>query len=366
VLGPDDQMLGAWGEWKRSSGGIDSADRQSLRLMPLMYRRLADVGHSDPDLPRLGGLYRHAWYHNQRLLHSAAKVVRLQEEAGISTLLLKGAALLLSSFGDVGVRPMGDIDVLVPWAAARRALQVLEGHRWTPKLPGHTERMLVTRHAQSLFDPDGQEIDLHWHAFLLPAADEELWASAVPTVIGGTTTRILCPSDQLLHVVAHGTAHFGAPMMWVVDAVTVSRRNEGEIDWDRIVDGARARGIALRVGQALEYLAAHFEVVVPERQWQRLRDAPTSAAERWSHWALAHETRHGSAYLHHWERWQRVKRFPYEPQLMPGGFLEYIQWHWQLESRRELGRRLLRKALQIALRGRSDPTGKRTPPTRSP
>ena len=52
-------------------------------------------------------------------------MVQALESAGIATLLLKGAAFVADTRLDAGMRPMNDVDVLVPTAQAGAAIDVL-------------------------------------------------------------------------------------------------------------------------------------------------------------------------------------------------------------------------------------------------
>jgi len=51
--------------------------------------------------------------------------------AGIQTILLKGAALILLHYKDPGLRPMVDFDILVPAGKAAAAIKVLTELGWT-------------------------------------------------------------------------------------------------------------------------------------------------------------------------------------------------------------------------------------------
>ncbi|MGH9172321.1 MAG: nucleotidyltransferase family protein [Acidimicrobiales bacterium] len=364
VVSDPEVAVASWQQWKALTGGLADHDEASYRVMPMLYRRLSSHVPDDAALATLKGVYRHTWYQNQRLLHLTEQLLHTLDDAGIPTLLLKGAAMIEVYYRDAGMRPMVDVDVLVPDSRVLEAFRLLAGAGWKERTCQPYSRLRVTHHAAEWTDEKSRAVDLHWNALHVPASDDAFWAAAVPVKVRSAGTLALCPADQLLHLLAHGTGPFGAPVMWVADAMTVLQAcgdaspdaSAEPLDWDRLVRGAIDRGLTVRVARALRYLESGFAVAVPAATMASLSQARPAAGERLSEWALVHEPRHGAAYLHHWDRWRRV-RAVYPKASRPVDFLEYLSWQWQLESRRQLGRRLLRKAVQIARYGRSDPTG---------
>lgn len=59
------------------------------------------------------------------LLARMIPVVAELERAGIPTLLLKGAAFVADTRLDAGMRPMNDVDVLVPSNRVRETIELL-------------------------------------------------------------------------------------------------------------------------------------------------------------------------------------------------------------------------------------------------
>src|SRR5262245_12445960 len=101
--------------WRRTThmADLDRLDPGSIRLLPLLYRRLERDGAQDEIARKLKGVYRHAWYGNQLRLRDAALVAGELRRRGTEPMLLKGAALTLLHYRDYGLRPMEDVDILV-------------------------------------------------------------------------------------------------------------------------------------------------------------------------------------------------------------------------------------------------------------
>ena len=122
MRGPN--AIGAWNRW-RSGVDIETLDPESLRLLPQLYDTLRRQGVSDPALGRLKDAYRRTWYENQLLFHALSGLLRSLHEAGIQTVLLKGAALVSQYYRDYGLRPMHDLDILIPAGQSSQALRLL-------------------------------------------------------------------------------------------------------------------------------------------------------------------------------------------------------------------------------------------------
>ena len=279
----------AWNAWLNEVG-MDRIDAGSQRLLPLVHRNMRANGVDHPLMKTLRGIYRRTWYENQILFHQMAPLLRALEEAGVRTMLLKGAALVSLYYNDLGLRPMSDLDVLVPTDEAARAIRVLLSESCTP-LGNRTaplERLLQSEvfkewiHSEHFAESGGREFDLHWHTLtecLAPDADADFWNAAVPTVLNNVATRALNSADQLLHVCFHGAEwNRVPPVRWIADAMVVMR-SSSVIDWQRLVSQASERGLVLHIRNALSYLSDTFAAPIPADILQDLQQAQVSRKE---------------------------------------------------------------------------------------
>jgi hypothetical protein len=121
-----EDALEAWSKWRDAVDWEGHFEPGSFRLLPLLYNNLHKHGVDDSAMGKLKGIYRQAWSKNQTLFHEMAKVIEFLQNAGIKTMLLKGASLSLLYYKNNGSRPMADIDVLVPLKQARLADELLQ------------------------------------------------------------------------------------------------------------------------------------------------------------------------------------------------------------------------------------------------
>jgi hypothetical protein len=298
--------LEAWAASRERTSDVQTLEVASYRLLPLLYRNLLDLAAEDPLMDRLKGVYRYSWYCNQRLFHSAAKIIELLEGWGVPTMVVKGGALAPLHYRDIGARPMDDVDILVPLNRVRETVEMLEREGWTRDMDIPFEYVLRTRHSWGFRHSSGLEFDLHWHSTWLPGPPgETLWEDAVPLVLGEAETRALDPAHQLIQVCGHGISFFAPAAHWVPDAVVLIRSG---IDWDRLIQLAREREVTAMLAYALAHVRDEFQAAIPPSVLDELEASPRTRSERWAQRVIVNRPRHGGHYVAEWDRYRRQAR----------------------------------------------------------
>ena len=254
----------ALARWTASTA-LDNVDLASARLAPLLYRNLERLGIAHPYAPRLKGLYRRFWYHNELLLDAARDAICSLASAGMPVVLLKGAAIAVS-LCEHALRPMQDVDLLVKRIDFRAALGVLQRDGWHLDPFRDPEAHLVFQHAVRLRRGPA-EVDLHWTAawgMFDAEGEREFWRAARRVTFRGEQALVLAAPDQMLQMFVHATLANGPipPIRWVADAVLI-RRAAATFDWDRLVRMAALRRQSLAAMRCVEYLATGLGVEVP-------------------------------------------------------------------------------------------------------
>lgn len=284
----------AWAAW-RGCADFEQLDEGTRRLLPLLYRNLRRHGADDATTANLRQFYRRTWFRNNLLFRRGATVVGRLHDAGIKTMLLKGAALTHLYYRDEGTRPMSDFDVVVKREDALAAIEVLRAAGWQPDLP-LPPHLTKIAHSFSFKNSAGDELDLHWHIFVercFERADDECWRQAISCEFNGRKTLALNPAHQLAHVCTHGVAwNEMPPVRWIADALLIINSQSQKLDWSLVSRFSRQRGLRLPMREALEYLHAEFSAPVPqsvltelrvqrvgrvERLWHRAKNAPPVA-----------------------------------------------------------------------------------------
>ena len=321
-----DDALSAWEDWK-ASANIDELDLGSFRLLPLLYRNLSRRRTADALMGKLKGIYRQTWYKNQLLFREIALVLNAFQLAGIETLVLKGAALSVLYYKDMGLRPMKDFDVLVRLKDKDRALQLMQTLGWK----------LIVRapHGWSFRNDAGREVDLHWHALAQCCKehdDDDFWAGSVTTQVAGVPTRALNPTDQLLNICVHGVAWNDVPpVRWIPDALMIL--NAEPIDWNRFVEQARKHNLILTLRASLSYLRKLVDAPVPASLVQELNALPASQSERWDYEARICRPAEWTLFYAFWTYCREYLRSVEGENGLRKvfGFPEFLRYLWKLD-----------------------------------
>jgi hypothetical protein len=271
-------------------------------------------------------VYRYAWAENQALFHSSEDTLRTLHEAGVETLLLKGAAVM-AICGNDSLRLVYDLDVLIRVEQVDGALELLAGQGFRPlhDIPRSRFRLLRSLDLKSA---SGRGLDLHWHVLdecLGPGGDDDFWDASVPTTLSGLPVRTLNATDHLLHTVVHGARWDETPSFrWIADVHALLAA--AVIDWDRLVAQARKRAVALTVSDALGRVCDRFGTPVPESALASLRRAAASASrlERMElAWKRRQQSPPGPVGFHVFRYWRMSREWP--PAARIGGAIDYCQ-----------------------------------------
>lgn len=277
----DERALAAWRK-VRPEVGPGKLDASVQVVLPHLRANLQRLGVEDELFGLFKGVHRYVWAQNQLLLARMMPLVAALEDAGIATLLLKGAGLVAGSHLDAGMRPMKDFDVLIPTRQARAAIDVPLGAGLKPILD--VPLWWVTDYApayecgwafEMIERGRSLRLDLHWHATYVSRqrdADDDFWDAARTVDLLGVRTRALDPTDELLVAIVHGMHWDPLPTYrWVVDSTLLARGDAGAIDFERLVEQARRRRVVAMVSAGLSYLHDVLSVPVPADALRALR-----------------------------------------------------------------------------------------------
>lgn len=282
-------MLEAWHQWRNTVNFETGVDPGSLRLLPLAFHNLYSHAPDnpvmqDPVMQRMKGIYRKAWSRNHFLFRKTARVLDFLQGHGIPTMVLKGIPMTLLVYRNHAVRPMYDMDVMVPLSQAEQALEMLKNEGWAVRNPRLQGFLLKFGRSIDLMDGEGDELDLHWHPVFethsgVPESD--FWDHSVSLEVAGVKTRSLSLADQLFLTLVHGLrCNIEPPIRWVPDAMALMCMPEGSLDWDRLVKQTTRYRVVLQVRNALAYLVRHFEAPVPAMVLQTLNREKTGWTDR--------------------------------------------------------------------------------------
>lgn len=247
------------------AGGADLAwavrAAADQRIGALLWRALEAAGSLDalgPDRTSLGDMADAFRMEAVLLLPRAlALAVRPLTDVGLEPIVFKGPAVA-ARYPEPGLRPMDDIDLLLPRADHPRALQALGRAGWRVTRPGaggHYDTVLSHREIPSFL--------LEVHYGLEEASErataldsDKLWARRQPLQCAGTDAFGLPPVEEIVVLAVHAGKphHRFVRLVWMADLAMIvshAERDDITIDWDRVLEVARAGRCVPVVGTAL-------------------------------------------------------------------------------------------------------------------
>jgi hypothetical protein len=184
---------------------------------------------------------------NILLYRELAGVLNALADAGVPTIVLKGAALASTVYPSIAHRPMGDIDLLVRSQDLERAQRTREatGYRFLPE-PEERFKPFDTRFTGEMAfrreEATGVLIELHWELIsgewyrrTTALKAEALWERAHPLRLEGATAWQLSPEDSLIHLCVHLAIHaFHHPPAY--NDIDHLLRAEVPFPWERFLE----------------------------------------------------------------------------------------------------------------------------------
>jgi hypothetical protein len=281
VVFQDERAIQAWRAWQPLVDE-DDLDEGSHRLLPLLYQNLSQLGVNSEELEKYKHVYRFYWYKNQLVVSKAIPILQALDQNGIEHLLLKGVPLAFQYYRNPGLRPFGDVDVIVKPSDTPAAIAILEDLNLVSNENFPKEGLLEFRNAQNFRSTNGLSIDLHWQALhrswgqFNPLIN---WDDVVTFQVGVHTCRTLNTSAHFLHTCLHGLKWENiSPVRWAADATVIFNKHSSEIDWDWIIDQTKFLHLTGHLDHQLHYLHTNLDMLIPPRVFQTLS---ASRTKRW-------------------------------------------------------------------------------------
>jgi hypothetical protein len=188
----------------------------------------------------------------------------------IPAIALKGAALNRLVYGDLGLRPVGDVDLLIEEKHLGRARRLIDelGYSQNESSSDESGNLDNYHYCPRLLSPDGSiEIELHRHLVRRSSAlhfdVDELWSQAREREVGGHSVWILGPVDLISHLCLKFVVdrslrqHSYAALRQLADIAETIDFYAEELDWPVLVRQAKSRSHSAPIFCAL-WTARHL------------------------------------------------------------------------------------------------------------
>jgi hypothetical protein len=232
---------------------------ESHGLLPLLFHHLqGNFPQAIPHLEEHKQEFLKDTVHKLLWTHLLVQVLQALEVAGIRALAYKGPALAAALYGDVALREMSDLDILVDPARLAVAREVLINLGFRP-LVRHSRKQEDARLRSDceceFSSADGKMmVDLHWQIaerHLSPRFNfQDLWDRRRMVSLGNQSVPTFSAEDTTLLLAVHGGKHLWQRLSWLADFAESQRQ---DLNWDILRERARnARAERmLRLGSVL-------------------------------------------------------------------------------------------------------------------
>jgi hypothetical protein len=197
---------------------------------------------------------------NLEMARESLRVHRLFHDADLPVLFVKGAALAILAFGNLGLRSGQDIDLLVshetlPLATAPLLRAGYSRFDPPPDISDAQMQLLMPLRKDLGFvhQATGLRIELHWRLFLNPHAMAEtsvMAASRVVPLAGAAGLRTLGEEDLFAYLCIHGALHWWYRLKWLAD-INALLAAAPEVCIERLFRAAETRGAGRAAAQAM-------------------------------------------------------------------------------------------------------------------
>jgi hypothetical protein len=222
-------------------GGLLAAAAEQ-GVLPLLWQRLEGLSRAELPWDRRVQLREEFKRNAHRNFFLAAELLRILAALcahGVRATPHKGPVLALQAYGDLALRQIADLDIVVPQR------EIVEAHRVLVSLVFRSENpelLLLLQPADRIpgqyayrSENFGVYVELHTEATLryMPCGLdlEALLARRDNLSIAGHTVRVFSAEDTLILLAVHGAKHLWNRLGWIYDIANLAQTPDG-IDWE--------------------------------------------------------------------------------------------------------------------------------------
>jgi hypothetical protein len=235
-----------------------------FRVAGLCYREIKSRNFPTELIPvdvrnRLRDAYRDLATINTSLFFDASKVLKSLADNQLPVIALKGLSMAKNIYGDIALRPMSDMDLLVKEEDLVRAGRILLNLGYKQYFPAWESMLKTHHHLPPFTNKNGAKIELHWN-IVTPDSPikvdlDGLWERACLIKVDQVEVRALSSEDLFLHLCIHACFHMqtiychGLDLIPLCDMAGLIKTSADKIDWQIVIERATRWG-----GQKCVYL----------------------------------------------------------------------------------------------------------------
>lgn len=254
-------------------------------IVPIVYRTLE--GMTEERVPK--AVLNKLWVYtrviadrNTLLAEELNTILKLFSSKGIEVMPLKGPLLTTELYGNLELRPMTDLDILVRTRDVLEAKRLLIAQGYLPEkdLDTHQEKEHLNHDCEFHFYQAERKlnVDLHWRIVRWQAFKSDfLWSRAVTARSGEIQSLWLAPEELFLFLCIHLYKHHWYQLKWILDIALILVRHP-TMNWDRVKELACGTGNRHTILRVLCVVDRILGVPVPQKLAQEVHAEPHNPA----------------------------------------------------------------------------------------
>ena len=268
-------------------------------ISPLVFSRLPELAkHYDiPEYVReeLKKDYYLSAIKNTLIFEELKKVLGLFNHSKLQVIVMKGAALAETVYGNPALRPMSDVDLLVKNEDLHQIDVLLKKLGYSPADRSvddvdFTSTYLTTLDYRNPLK-NAPSFHVHWHfvnstipneSYINHIKMDNIWHDAVKTNIADTETWVMAPHHLIIHLSEHAlrVTHSLNKLSYFCDIDRAINYYGKSLDWDLLVRDTIRFNLNRMVYTTLYFSAYFIKAKVPEGVLLKLKPGRFSIPEK--------------------------------------------------------------------------------------
>jgi hypothetical protein len=257
--------------WKRLFEMADQHGAQPLLHQTLSSAHIVSQSLVPADeMAALAQSYQANLHKALLLSRELLRIVDALYAASIEFLPYKGLALAELAYGDIALRPAGDIDLLIHPQDLARTRSALRPLGYVPHQPlsEAEERAYLKSGYECVFDGVAGRnlVEVKWaiqpRFYSVNFDIDGLFRRAASVNVAGHSMRTLSPEDSILVLSVHAAKHAWARLVWLCDIARIMAL--ANLDWVWIQSQAKDLGIARIVRITMLLIQRLLNAEIPE------------------------------------------------------------------------------------------------------
>jgi len=269
-------------------------------ISAVVYSKLKEIKKDCPQIPSfifkdLKKDYFLNATKNSLIFEELGKVLETVRKVRLQVIVLKGAVLAKNMYGNLALRPMTDVDLLIK----KEDLLCLDEQL---KILGYkpsdisvedidfSSTYLTTLDYRSL-SSNSPSFHIHWHfvnstvpneSYIKRIKIEDIWQDAEKTNIANVETLVMVPHHLLIHLSEHAlrVTHSLSKLSFFCDIDEAVNFYQERLDWERLIKESLKFNLNRMVYISLYFTAKFLETKIPENVLSKLKPERFSLGER--------------------------------------------------------------------------------------